>query len=98
MLDRVGGGRWLAIGDAACERDPIAGRGIHDALTDAVDPACTIAAAAGLHEPPCWRYADRLRARFAGHVETRTALYDSERRWPTTPFWRRRAATTEGRV
>jgi len=92
MLDEVEGDRWLAIGDAACERDPIAGRGIHDALTDAADASWTIAAAAGMREPPSWRYADRLRARFADHLATRTALYAAEERWSTAPFWRRRAA------
>lgn len=32
ILDRVGGGRWLAIGDAATVYDPIASQGIHKAL------------------------------------------------------------------
>jgi flavin-dependent dehydrogenase len=98
MLDRVDGDRWLAIGDAACERDPISGRGIHDALTDAADATRTIAAAAGIREPPYWRYADRLRARFTDHVDARTALYATERRWPNAPFWLRRAAAAEWRV
>ncbi|HEY5788840.1 MAG TPA: FAD-dependent monooxygenase, partial [Microlunatus sp.] len=52
ILDRLVGPGWLAVGDAASERDPITGCGIHDALLDAADAAWTIAAATGEREPP----------------------------------------------
>ena len=95
ILDRVTDPGWLAVGDAASERDPITGCGIHDALADAADAARTIAAAAGTGEPPPWSYADRVRARFAQHLTDRAALYASERRWPDAPFWcRRQVAST----
>jgi flavin-dependent dehydrogenase len=91
VLDRLVGPGWLAVGDAASERDPITGCGIHDALLDAADAAWTIAAAVGAGESPPWRYEDRVRNRFDSHVQTRAALYASERRWPTESFWRARA-------
>ncbi|HEY5981337.1 MAG TPA: NAD(P)/FAD-dependent oxidoreductase [Microlunatus sp.] len=95
LLDRVIGPGWLAVGDAASERDPITGSGIHDALLDAADAGWTIAAALGEREPPPWRYEDRVRSRFDSHVATRAALYASEQRWSTESFWRhRRAAPT----
>jgi flavin-dependent dehydrogenase len=90
VLDRADGPAWLAAGDAASERDPITGCGIHDALLDAADAAWTIAAAAGEREPPPWHYEDRVRTRFDAHLQTRAALYASEQRWPSEPFWRDR--------
>lgn len=90
-LDRVAGDRWLAIGDAACEMDPIAGRGIHSALSDAADATRTIAAAAGRTDPPEWAYADRVAARYEDQRATRAHLYGLERRWPEAAFWRARA-------
>jgi flavin-dependent dehydrogenase len=59
ILDRPAGPGWLAVGDAASERDPITGCGIHDALLDAADATWTIAAAVGERESPPWRYQDR---------------------------------------
>jgi flavin-dependent dehydrogenase len=91
VLDRPAGPGWLAVGDAASERDPITGCGIHDALLDAADASWTIAGALGERESPPWRYEDRVGARFETHRQTRDALYASERRWPTQPFWRARA-------
>ncbi len=86
-LDRVTGSGWLAVGDAASERDPITGCGIHDALLDAADAAWTIAAATGAGGQPPWRYEDRVEARFENHRQTRDALYAAERRWPAEAFW-----------
>ena len=93
VLDRLVGPGWLAVGDAASGRDPITGCGIHDALLDAADAAWTIAAAVGERESPPWHYEDRVRSRFAAHLQTRDALYASERRWPTQPFWHGPGAT-----
>ena len=97
VLDRLVGPGWLAVGDAASERDPITGCGIHDALLDAADAAWTIAAAVGERESPPWRYEDRVRSRFDSHRRTRDALYASEQRWPTEPFWRGRVPVSAGR-
>ncbi len=91
VLDRLVGPGWLAVGDAASERDPITGCGIHDALLDAADAAWTIAATIGDREPPPWRYEDRVRSRFETHLQTRDALYAGERRWPSEPFWTARS-------
>jgi flavin-dependent dehydrogenase len=92
ILDRVDGERWLAIGDAASVYDPIAAQGIHKALADAADATTVIAAATELGEPPPWRYADRVAARFEDYLANRAHLYALERRWPEAPFWRARMA------
>lgn len=90
-LDRVEDGGWLAVGDAASAWDPLAAQGIHKALVDAADAARTIAGAAGRCEPPPWRYAERVAARFEGYATDRARLYAREQRWPDAPFWRDRA-------
>lgn len=91
ILDRVDGERWLAIGDAASVYDPIASQGIHKALADAADATSVIAAATAGGDPPPWRYADRVAARFDNYRANRAHLYALERRWPEAAFWRARA-------
>jgi 2-polyprenyl-6-methoxyphenol hydroxylase-like FAD-dependent oxidoreductase len=91
MLDRVEGERWLAIGDAASELDPIAAQGIFKALADAADATEVIAAAAGCSGPPQWSYIERVAARFQDYLANRAYLYGLERRWPDASFWRQRA-------
>ena len=89
-LDRVAGERWLAVGDAAAELDPITGRGIHEALTDA-----THAARAWLTgRPESTSYQTRITDRFVQHVAERSAYYDLERRWAAAPFWSGRSHRT----
>lgn len=90
MLDRVEGERWLAIGDAASELDPIAAQGIYKALADAAD-ATEVIAAAGRSAPPPWTYTERVTARFEDYLANRAYLYGLERRWADAPFWRQRA-------
>lgn len=92
ILDRVEGDRWIAVGDAASAYDPMAAQGIHKGFADAADATRTIAADVGRGEPPPWRYADRVAARFEDYLANRAHLYALERRWPDAPFWRRRAA------
>lgn len=101
---RVSGPRWLAAGDAALACDPLAGRGVCQALASgsragrAVVAACRggpAAAAAAVDDYRAW-WASEFRA----YRAERDRLYSSVRRWPDEPFWRRRAAaelTTGGR-
>ena len=85
-LQRVVGERWLAVGDAAAELDPVAGRGIHDALGDATEAAhAVIAGHAG-----SVRYEARIQSRFHDHLVERAAGYGLEHRWPAARFWRDR--------
>jgi hypothetical protein len=46
--------------------------------------------AAGRAEPPLWRYADRVAARFEDRRANRAPLYALEQRWPAAPFWQHR--------
>lgn len=97
MLDRAEGDRWLAVGDAASAWDPIVSQGIYKALVDAADATRKIAAAVGRREPPPWRYADRVAARFEDYLADRARLYDLEQRWSGAPFWLHRAHVSRDR-
>lgn len=85
-LQPVIGQRWLAVGDAAAELDPLAGRGIHDALGDATEAARAVI---GGHARAV-SYEGRIQSRFGDHLAERAAAYGLERRWPAAPFWRDR--------
>jgi 2-polyprenyl-6-methoxyphenol hydroxylase-like FAD-dependent oxidoreductase len=93
-LERAAGRRWLAVGDAAAELDPVCGRGLYEALLDARDAARVIAAELDRGrdgvDQPSRIYADRVRQRAAAHRAERHGWYALERRWPDAPFWRAR--------
>ncbi len=79
-----GAGLWLA-GDAAAATDPLAAQGIDHALRSG--RACAAAILAGE------RRRQDGRAAYADYLAQRAAHYALERRWPASPFWRRRAGS-----
>lgn len=90
FLEPAAGERWIAVGDALMAFDPLTSSGISGALYDGIAASAAIArmlsgeAAAAAY---CAR-ARRTRARYlAGHA----AYYAMETRWPSSPFWVRRA-------
>jgi flavin-dependent dehydrogenase len=85
-LQPVAGAGWLAVGDAAAELDPIAGRGMHDALGDAREAARAVIAG----HPWSVSYEARIHSRFHDHLIERAALYGLEQRWPAARFWQDR--------
>lgn len=89
-LDRVYGERWAAAGDAALSFDPLSSQGILTALYAGMRLGeATAAHLAGdrgaLHE-----YARVLSGIYLAYVRQRHLFYSAERRWPESPFWRRR--------
>lgn len=97
-LDRVVGPNWLAVGDAAATCDPISSQGIMSALEDGIRAAATIADALNGNSESNGRYAQYLDARYNDYVVIRNYLYGLERRWPKSPFWRRRATRRQGEI
>ena len=85
------GPAWLATGDAALHFDPLSSQGLLNALFSGL--AAAEAADGALANRSGWR--DEYRAVLDGierHYRQRLArLYSDERRWPESPFWRRRA-------
>jgi 2-polyprenyl-6-methoxyphenol hydroxylase-like FAD-dependent oxidoreductase len=81
----------LCVGDAALCFDPVSGDGIVKALRNGVFASYAIADwlhrgdARGLS-----RYRLMLQREFATYCDTLREYYALERRWPDSPFWRRR--------
>lgn len=90
VLDRPGGPRWLAVGDAAASLDPLSGQGIYQALADGIEGAqlVTTALARGRHLPD--GHGESVRSRFDEYLVNRNYFYGLEQRWPTEAFWQRR--------
>jgi 2-polyprenyl-6-methoxyphenol hydroxylase-like FAD-dependent oxidoreductase len=93
-LTPAAGPGWIAIGDAALARDPIGGDGLTSALRSACHAADVVARALG-GDRSVW-------AEAAGHTDAIATRYQQQRldlyrvarkRWPSSPFWRRFAAS-----
>ena len=85
-LDRPEGAGWLAVGDAAASYDPIVARGITKALEDGVDAGRRISKDLNAQRSQgTVSYSEYIWARFRIYAETRSHLYEIERR--DGPFW-----------
>jgi flavin-dependent dehydrogenase len=85
MPDRGRG--WCAVGDAAMGGDPLAGDGVERALSGALRAAPEIERE--LEGAPFEEGAAPSR-RIEGYLGARARYYSAERRWPKSPYWRRR--------
>lgn len=95
-LEAPAGDGWIAIGDAACAHDPLAGQGITRSLRSGILASYAICdllqgeSATGLE-----RYRHLMRHGWTGYLAARRRFYLEERRWPERQFWRRRQGTGE---
>ena len=90
LLTHPTGDGWIAAGDAAASYDPLSSHGIGSALACGRSAARAIAATLDGDTTAFTTYRDRLLADYTHYLCTRHAYYADERRWPTSPFWRRR--------
>ncbi|MBC8073411.1 MAG: tryptophan 7-halogenase [Deltaproteobacteria bacterium] len=88
-LDRCSGPGWLAVGDAALSRDPLAAVGMTSALEGG------IAAAAAIADGCVDTYGRDLDTAFEEHLDVRATFYRAQTRWPESQFWRRRAVVLD---
>ncbi len=90
MLDCTAEPGWLAVGDAAMSCDPLSARGVTWALVSGLAGArAHDAFMAG--DPAATRdFAHRAALDFETYLHDRGKIYARERRWPDSPFWRRR--------
>jgi len=93
-LDRAGGDSWLAIGDAVIGRDPLSSSGIDFALASAERAASVLCALSNGDDESINAYNTEVRTDFAAYLRQQRAYYAVERRWPNSPFWLRRHATS----
>jgi len=82
------------VGDAASLFDPLSSQGILKGFRSGIFAAYAIGDllvkgdATGLE-----RYRRYVRQEFESYSRVRARYYTEERRWPESPFWRRRMAT-----
>lgn len=84
------GSDWLAVGDAAIAFDPLSAQGLFNALyTGLTGAEAADRLLNGQHAAQAEYGADlaNVADTYQRHL---AAWYDVERRWPTSPFWRRR--------
>lgn len=89
-LSHAAGPCWLAIGDAACAFDPIAGQGLAQALASAFAAARILEHERGADLTRVHAYTVAIHRTWAYSERVRHQVYAAERRWPATPFWQRR--------
>jgi flavin-dependent dehydrogenase len=87
---RAARGRWLAVGDAAAAYDPLSGQGVVRALDMGQSAAAAVIAAQVDTTPALDDYADAVARDFRRYLWLRRESYGAERRWPNSPFWKRR--------
>jgi len=92
VLDKAGGARWLAVGDAALAFDPLSSKGISSALYTGLQAARTVIAADHGDSAAVARYAAHVRDVHRVYREQLRAFYAMEQRWPDAAFWAARVA------
>lgn len=83
-LDRLHGGGWLAIGDAASAYDPVTSQGIVKSIANGIAAANAISGRAEIGV-----FAQSVEDQYRHYLAARRTYYGWERRWPDSPFWRR---------
>ncbi|MGC1496544.1 MAG: tryptophan 7-halogenase [Sulfitobacter sp.] len=87
-LDRLSGSNWIAIGDAGLCFDPIASRGIFHALYSAYVAAALIDERLRGHGDGFALYDSEMSRIYETYLGHRRAVYNTEKRWADTVFWR----------
>jgi 2-polyprenyl-6-methoxyphenol hydroxylase-like FAD-dependent oxidoreductase len=83
------GDGWIAVGDSTSSYDPLSGRGIFKALRHASSAAEAVDSCLQGRPDTCSAYASKVASEFREYTRQRKTIYNMERRWPSSPFWRR---------
>lgn len=89
-LNQIGGGGWLAIGDAASSYDPLSSRGIFKGIADGILAAPAILNSISGDKDQLQNFCLNIQSRFKQYLQERRMFYLSEQRWPKSMFWQRR--------
>jgi flavin-dependent dehydrogenase len=85
----VAGDGWISVGDAAQSLDPLSSLGLFKALDSARRACeCILGELNGRATEPYQQWSDAI---FSYYLKNRSRFYQSERRWPGSVFWQRRA-------
>ncbi len=89
-LGSVAGTDWLAVGEAAVCFDPLSSYGVEAALGAGFYAGAAISEQLGGRPDALSGYAELIDHTFAQYLIACHDRYATERRWPDSPFWRRR--------
>ncbi len=89
-LARACGDGWLAVGDAAFAYDPVSSYGLTSALGGGFFAGNAIADHLGGRPEAMPAYVEVVEEGYRLYLEMLRNQYRLERRWPESPFWRRR--------
>lgn len=92
ILDKAGGMRWIAAGDALSTFDPLTSQGIYKSMRSGAFAAFALidhykTGASGLQ-----KYERFAKKEYSDYLTTRRKYYLMEQRWPDAVFWQRRHA------
>ena len=83
---------WLAAGDSTIALDPLSSQGLLNALVTGLEAGEAALALLGGDPVAVPRHAERMARIWRAYLGHYAIYYAMERRWPTSPFWRRRIA------
>jgi flavin-dependent dehydrogenase len=89
-LDTIAGEGWLALGDAAAAYDPLSSNGVGSAMGSGFYAGNAIADLLVGNADALPAYLDLLQRAYGACLDLQRYHYAQERRWPESPFWRRR--------
>jgi flavin-dependent dehydrogenase len=95
FLDPAAGPGWIAVGDAAIGRDPLASSGVDFALASAARAFSALQGLATGDQESLASYRCAIAEDFSTYTAQRRAFYEIERRWSEAPFWQRRRGATQ---
>ena len=93
-LDKIHGSNWLAIGDAAAATDPLAGKGVCQALETGISGAQAVLEVISGNKFAFENYSSIIARSFEAFLRLRKSYYERQERWPESAFWNRRKATS----
>jgi flavin-dependent dehydrogenase len=93
-LDQIAGEGWIALGDAAAGHDPLSSHGISAAMGAGLYAGHAAADLLAGRPEARLAYLDLMERNYRAYLELLAAHYARERRWPASPFWRRRRGHT----
>jgi flavin-dependent dehydrogenase len=85
---------WLAVGDAAYAHEPLASRGLYDALASGIAGAEAIIQSIDGDPDALARHTGNRDRAYDRYLLELSWFYQQERRFPGAPFWQARAAIT----
>lgn len=89
-LQSPSGKSWVCVGDAAATFDPLGSIGISAALVSGIHAADAFTQLENGDEEAVEDYGETILSVHESHRITRSKYYQMEKRWPLSPFWKRR--------